>query len=551
MDVANAWLIPIAGPALVPIEVPARPGGATLGRGEACTIRLPAEADKVSRLHARLVHDPQADGWRIADQNSRWGTTLNGVKLPPGREVPLAEGDLIAIVPWTFAFSTRGVPKRGLLAEDDTEHGTTLIRSLHSASSIEESAPALGENLLTLLLDSADAIHAAGTEKDLAEALIDAAIRGTGLGNAAVLRPLDAEGRLDVVAARRASVDSPAGFSRTLLKTAATGVVAELSADSSFEASASMVSLGIEAAICAPLMLGESAAAFLYVDDRGVRQRARPVHAAASAFCLALARMAGLALANLKRIEIEKRQAALELDLTAAARAQKFILPKGQTTVGRLICTGQSRAGAYVGGDFFDVIPLGDNRVAVALGDVTGHGVAAGVLMTAAQGFFHAAVQHAASLAEAVTDLNRFLYPRRPVSSFLTLWAGIFDADAGTLTYVNAGHGYALLQSAGGVTMLDGGDDFPIGFDEAAVYSQIVTPLPAGGRAVVLSDGVVEQFDPGRIDERQQFGMDRVRAVLNQHPSAAAIGELFSAVFAHADADTLQDDATAVMVTWA
>jgi hypothetical protein len=262
----------------------------------------------------------------------------------------------------------------------------------------------LGENLLTLLLDSAAAIHAAESELALAEALIDAAIRGTGLSNAAVLRPLDAEGRLDVIASRRASVDSPAGFSRTLLKTAAGGAVAELSADSSLEMSVSMLNLGIQAAICAPLMLGESAAAFLYVDDRGVRNRAMPVHGAAASFCMALARMAGLALANLKRIEIEKRQAALEQDLTAAARAQKFILPKGQTTVGRLTCTGQSRPGAYVGGDFFDVIPLGEHRVAVALGDVTGHGVAASVLMTAAQGFFHAAVQRSASLADAGTE---------------------------------------------------------------------------------------------------------------------------------------------------
>jgi serine phosphatase RsbU (regulator of sigma subunit) len=204
-----------------------------------------------------------------------------------------------------------------------------------------------------------------------------------------------------------------------------------------------------------------------------------------------------------------------------------------------------------VGGDFFDVIPLGDGRVAVALGDVTGHGIAASVLMTAAQGFLHAALRCSDSVAAAVTDLNRFIYPRRPASSFLTLWVGLFDATAGTVTYVNAGHGYALLQAPGGdITMLDGGEDFPIGFDEDVPYGQTVAPLPAGGRALVISDGLVEQFDPGRIEPHKQFGLEGVQAVLAKHATAEAVGALFDAVFNHADSDTLQDDATAVMVTW-
>ena len=550
-EVAKAWLVPLSGPPIDPIEIHAAPGGATLGRGEACAIRLPADADKVSRQHVRFSHDAQDSAWRVADLASRWGTTLNGVKLVPGREVPLSEGDLLTIVPWTFNFSTHGVPKRGLLSEDDSALGTTIVRSFGPSAGLEDAPPAMGEDLLTLLLESADSLHAAATEKDLAEALIDAAVRGTGLANAAVLRPLDAAGHLDVIAAKRGLSDAPAGFSRTLINTAAQGVVAELSADSRFDISASMVSLGIKAAICAPLMLGGAAAAFLYVDDRGVRTRFSPVHKGAASFCLALARMAGLALANLKRIEIEKRQAAMELDLTAAARAQKWILPKRQTVAGRLTCTGESRPGAYVGGDFFDVIPLDDGRVAVALGDVTGHGVAASVLMTAAQGFLHAALRRSNSVAEAVTDLNRFIYPRRPASSFVTLWVGLFDVVAKTVTYVNAGHGYALLEATGGeITMLDGGDDFPIGFDESIPYGQTVAPLPASGRALVISDGLVEQFDQGRINPAEQFGIEGVHAVLARHPAAEAVGALFDAVFSHADSETLQDDATAVLVTW-
>jgi sigma-B regulation protein RsbU (phosphoserine phosphatase) len=261
--------------------------------------------------------------------------------------------------------------------------------------------------------------------------------------------------------------------------------------------------------------------------------------------------MAGLALANLKRVEIEKRQAAIEYDLLAAATAQKWILPQHVTQAGALVCTGESRPGAYVGGDFFDVIPLDEQRVAVALGDVAGHGVAASVLMTAAQGFLHAALRHDQNVARAVTELNRFIYPRRPASSFMTLWVGVFDLSQRQVTYVNAGHGYALLVGDDGTfTMLDGGKDFPIGFDEKDEYGSIAQPISAAGRALVISDGIVEQFGPGVDAARQQFGLEGVKAVLTASAQGDVIAALFDAVVKHAQSGSLTDDATAVMVTW-
>ena len=581
MNAARAWLVPISGPPLPPIELHATDGGATLGRGDGCQIKMPPEADKVSRQHARFVHDPNdhdgdgtpdSGGWRVADLASRWGTTLNGVKLVANREVPMSDGDLLRVTPWTFSFSTKGVPKRGLLAQADEATHTTLVRSFAPgdgtmsglggslAAGLGVDPPAMGEDLLTLLLDAATAVHAAETEMALAETLADAALRGTGLARAAVLRPLDIAGRIEVIHARygpggfESGRDGPAGFSRSLLAAASDGSVAELT-DDAVDISQSIVQLGISAAVCAPLMLGGSPAAFLYLDNHGGTTRFNAPRQGAAAFSLALARMAGLALANLKRIEIEKRQAVLELDLSAAAKAQKWILPQRVTTAGAFTCTGESRPGAYVGGDFFDVIDLGDNCMAVALGDVSGHGVAASVLMTAAQGFLHAALTQNDcrndGVAKAVTDLNRFIYPRRPASSFLTLWVGIFDAAAGTLTYVNAGHGYALLNGngPGDPTMLDAGEDFPIGFMPDAEYGSNTVALPPGGRTVIVSDGIVEQFDPGRSGPREQFGLDGVRRILAR-PDADPAAALFAGVIAHAESEDLQDDATAVVVTW-
>jgi serine phosphatase RsbU (regulator of sigma subunit) len=557
---ASGWLVPLSGPALDAINLgqvadSAEGAGVTVGRGDACGVRLPADADKVSRQHARFVRS--GGRWRVADAGSRWGTFLNGVKLVAQKEVPLGEGDLIRIVPWTFHFSTLGPPRRGLVADDDVATHGTMIRS-HAPDDSAVAKRPMAEDLLALLLESAAAVHAAGTEAALAEVLIDAGVRGTGMANAAVLRPLDAAGRLEVVAARQSSAShgSPPTFSRSLIAAASGGSVAELATgDGVADVAVSVMQMGIRSAVCVPIMLGEAVADYLYLDSRTPVATGPAGQGGAASFCLALGRMAGLALANLKRVEIERRQAALEHDLSAAAVAQRWILPERETEAAGFRVTGESRAGEYLGGDFFDLIPLGDHRLAIALGDVAGHGVAASVLMSAAQGFLHAAlmrhcVGETHSVGQAVTDLCRFICPRRPPNSFLTLWVGVFDSAARQVTYVNAGHGHATLIAADGtLTKLDGGDDMPIGFDDEAVLGEVTEPLPVGGQALLLSDGIIEQFVPNGSRPDQQFGFDGAVAAVRS-AKGDAVAALFGSVVRHAQSDHLQDDATAVLVRW-
>jgi len=266
--------------------------------------------------------------------------------------------------------------------------------------------------------------------------------------------------------------------------------------------------------------------------------------------------MASLALSNLKRIDMERRQVKMDAELSAAAAAQRWILPKRESTLSGFTITGESRPGAYVGGDFFDLIVLSDTKLAVALGDVTGHGIAASVLMTAAQGFLHAALQEHADAARAVADLNRFVNPRRSDDKFVTAWVAVFDSEAQTISYVDAGHGYALmLDPGGGTTMLAEGDGLPIGLFAEAEYKSVTKPLAPGGRAVVISDGLVEQYGPVHRDDgtsaNEQFSIAKVAGVLTDTPPGAdPVTALFDAVVKHAGTTHLQDDATAVLVRW-
>ena len=104
--------------------------------------------------------------------------------------------------------------------------GRTMVRS------VQVDQARLADDMLSLLLESASGIHNARNEQDLAKLLLDTAVSGTGLSNAVMLRPVDASGRVEIVASKMTGVtdaNAPATFSRSLINMASTGVVAELS----------------------------------------------------------------------------------------------------------------------------------------------------------------------------------------------------------------------------------------------------------------------------------------------------------------------------------
>jgi serine phosphatase RsbU (regulator of sigma subunit) len=449
-------------------------------------------------------------------------------------------------MPWTFSFSTKpAASRRGLQSINDFESSQTMVRAVAPAS-----VQSLADNMLSLLLESAAGIHAAESEKALAELVLDEACRGTGLVNAALLRPLDASGTLEVVASRMPEdLEGGAMYSRSLIAAASQGVAAEISGGGGPDVMQSIVQMKIDAAICVPLMLGQTPAAYLYLDTRRGSRRIAPhrLQPNAAAFCMALGRMASLALSNLKRQEIEKRQTAMEAELSAAASVQRLILPKRECRIGAFNCIGESRPGAYVGGDFFDLIELADGKLAVALGDVTGHGIAASVLMTTAQGFLHASLKDHGDPARAANSLNEFICARTASDRFVTLWIGVFDLAAMSLTYVDAGHGYGmLLHAEGRVEPLSGGDGVPIGIMDDARYAAQAVFLAAGDRALIISDGLVEQHGPAGMFELS--GVQR--AITAPAAGADEVSALFAAVFNHAGSPTLSDDATAVLIRW-
>jgi sigma-B regulation protein RsbU (phosphoserine phosphatase) len=302
--------------------------------------------------------------------------------------------------------------------------------------------------------------------------------------------------------------------------------------------------------VCAPILLAGDVAAYLYLDNRGARGARSQQSGDFTGYAVGLARLASMALANLRRLELEREYARLDAELIAAAEAQKWIFPAREGSEGRLSYIGQTRPGRRLGGDFFDVAQLGPGRLAVALGDVSGKGAGAAVLMTASQGFLHASLREHGDPGRAVSALNDFIHPRRPSNRFLTLWVGVFDGQAGTLRYVDAGHGYGFALDHGGVVDRLTSEGGLVGIEPGTVFESVSRSLRAEERVVVVSDGLVEQ--PGAKEGAAAFGVEALVASLHARAPEGKdeVDALFDAVEAHAGGPALADDATALVVRW-
>lgn len=526
-------LDPLAGPPLGTLAVrPDRPS--VIGRAGECEVRLPHES--VSRRHATAAC--RAGRWFLTDLNSRHGTFLNEVRLDAERPTALANGDLLRIGPWVLRVGLGEPPVQSTVTLNDLQAPGQRVARIPAG---ELASPA--QQRLNLLIDCAAAIHAAGDERSLVNATLTSAVQGTRFPRGAWLRPIGSDDQMEVLGAVGDSSPETFVFSRSLIREAASGQPARLSGDAPLPTTHSISQLEIHSALCVPIVLGSSIAGYLYLDARGRESR---VHPEAAGFCRALAGMSALALANLKRVELERRHRLLEGQLTAAREAQQFIMPPATGSIGGLTYAVRTRPGLYVAGDLFDLVPLPDGRTAICIGDVAGEGVGAGILMSGAQAYLHAALTRHGEPAAALHDVNAYVCDHSSAGRFVTMWVGIVDLRAGSLAWVDAGHGYCLLRRAGATPerMLSPGG-LPVGVDPAATYRAERTPISPGDRVVLFSDGLVEQSSGS-----DRFGVARVIQSLTETTGGPAdeVDALFRALLDFAGTESLADDTTAASI---
>lgn len=505
-------LIRVSGPAIDEIVVAPTQTPRVIGRSTDSDVVVCDPEGTVSRRHAEVV--VHADGWRIMDLLSRHGTFLNGAKLSPGLPRTLCDGDQVRIGPWTLRVAQGGAHAgvRHTYAQtlDDTGTRVSIVRR-------PDALGASTRRRLDLLMSCAAEIGAAHDVSALATLAVGAIAEGTGFSRAAFVRPTGDAGGVSILAARGMQPES-ARISRSLVAAALEGSTATLCASEAPSYGQSIVSLDIRSAICAPVMLDGVCDALLYLDARGNEATPGAELDDAVGFAQAIARLCELSLRNLQRLRLEQDERRRRGELQAARDIQRIIMPPTSGSHARLEYHVRCVPGRFVAGDLFDFFPIDAHHAAVLLGDVAGKGVAAGMVMANVQAHLSHLLRSTRDVAASINEANALVsrYSDRHTSEtggliiFLSLWAGLFDLRAKTLTYVDAGHGYALWSPDGSFQPLDAeGGGPPIGADADARYVARTVAFAPNASLVLYSDGVAEQTSP----TGEFFGVERTAAV--------------------------------------
>jgi serine phosphatase RsbU (regulator of sigma subunit)/predicted ester cyclase len=216
------------------------------------------------------------------------------------------------------------------------------------------------------------------------------------------------------------------------------------------------------------------------------------------------------------RLEQEERERErVEQEMMVARRIQQASLPKEVPTLERWQINPYYRPAREVGGDFYDFHLLSKGRLGVVVGDATGKGVPAALVMSTTCGMLQAVSQalDSSSPAEVLSRVNETLFSRIPPDMFVTCFYAILDPNSGRLVYANAGHDLPYMRRQGGDCEELRARGMPLGLMPGMSYEQKETILHIGEAALFYSDGLVEAHDP----KGEMFGFPRLRALVAEH----------------------------------
>ena len=213
--------------------------------------------------------------------------------------------------------------------------------------------------------------------------------------------------------------------------------------------------------------------------------------------------------------EAEKKN--LELELGMAREVQIALSPSAIKATEHFEVAAHNIPSRYVGGDFYDLIPLKDGRFVFALGDVSGKGVAAALLAAMAQGALQVQFASNLPLTEVISSVNKVLALRSESNRFITLFCAVLDRE-GHLTYINAGHNLPILVRLTGETETLTTKSVLLGAFDFIEYKPRQTRLSSGDVVVMYTDGVTEAVNA----DNEMFGEDRLEELVRKCVSLTA-----------------------------
>jgi serine phosphatase RsbU (regulator of sigma subunit) len=223
-----------------------------------------------------------------------------------------------------------------------------------------------------------------------------------------------------------------------------------------------------------------------------------------------------------ERIERER----IDQELQVARRIQQASLPEEVPTLEGWQINPYYQPAREVGGDFYDFHLLADGRMGLVVGDATGKGIPAALVMSTTCGMLQAVSEasdsSSSSPGEVLRQVNEALTVRIPPNMFVTCFYAILEPESGRLSYANAGHDLPYLHSGRGEAEELRARGMPLGLMPGMSYEEKEIVLEAGESALFYSDGLVEAHGP----EGDMFGFPRLRARVAEHGGESSLGNL-------------------------
>jgi serine phosphatase RsbU (regulator of sigma subunit) len=502
-----------------------------------------------SRLHAELRGE--GDQVLLVDMGSANGTYLNGqrvngtVKLEVGdlvrigeTEIEYASGDQAMLSGATVFLSgpaAAALPADTITSPISTRSTSDLLSSIQSGAISGEmrissgSRAALapesaGRDLLSIVSQVGIALLPRTSLEDTLRMTIDLVFQAIPAERGFLF--LKEGDDLTCKIARGASRDamptaSQVQISRSItnrvLSEGASILTSDAMHDPRFQSQNSVVLSQIRSVMAVPLFSGEETFGMIYVDNpfnnRFTEEDLKVLTTIAS--------VASIKIEHERLLEerLEKRR--MEEELKVASEIQMRLQPVSPPKIDGWDMTGVSFPCREIGGDYYDFIQRSkDNRLVVAVGDVSGKGTGAALLMSSLHAAVRAQSQTPSSISEVMSEINRYIYENSPPNKYLTLFYGELTPDTGALRYSNGGHNTPMLvRPSGEIVKLDKGG-LPIGLMQDATYEEETVNFQPGDVLVIYSDGITESVN----EQDEEFGETRLIDVVRNNLNRSVSG---------------------------
>jgi phosphoserine phosphatase RsbU/P len=535
-----------------------------------------------SRVHAEVRRE--GDLYVLQDLGSANGTLFNGGRVE--QPIPLAPGDRIQIGETEIVFHDQAAAAAGatMIADVgasvpeatialDSGHRTTsgLLEAIegartHGASAETPRGPAAAAPAARSQRDRAVieagqgdllALISKVSVTLLAPATLDETLRQIAMlvfeavpAERCVIMLRDKEGELKVRVAQLREARGEVGeirVSRSIVEEVVANGRSVLTSDAQHDprfASSTMTIQGIRSVLAAPLGVGEKIFGMIYADSPLAEAKFTQDHLTV---LTTLASVAAIRVENARLVEEDLERERFERELQLAREIQQRFQPSSAPHAPGYELQGISFPCYEIGGDYYDFIQRPDGRLIIALGDVSGKGTSAALMMSSLHAAMHAQVSTHQSIVETVTAVNKYLAETIPANRFITLFCAELDTLTGNLVFINAGHNPPLIAHATGTMEQLAAGGVPLGIMSDFPFREGRTQLHPGDVLVIYSDGVSETQNAAG----EEFGPMRLYDVVSRNLNASAAGirdRIESALTKFAQGTDAGDDITLVIV---